>query len=149
MGEKVLAGELLVQWFEVNREVLLSRGFTIDQLNRNPDAYWIEPSAFISFETRYFAGEIETQIDGSTMIFCFPVADLTRAHEIAEQTMEFRLRFVFLEKPAIDFRLDNSFQGIEKDYPETKLIEIYSVSDYDLILEPFITKVITFTGEPK
>jgi hypothetical protein len=148
MAEMQLAGELLIQWFEMNREVLLSRGITIHQLIRNPDAYWIEPSAFVSYETQFFMGDIETRIDGSSIIYFLPVGDVGRASELAEQTMQLAQRFVFLEKPAIDFRRENSFQGIEKDNPEVEIYEIHSVNDYSPILELFITKVTSSTGEP-
>jgi hypothetical protein len=141
MSETQLAGELLIQWFEVNREALLSRGFTIHQLIRNPDAYWIEPSAYVEFETDYFLGDMEVRIDGSCIVCCHPMADL-------DSPVAIEYPYVFLDQPAIDFRLKNSFQGIEKDNPEVQIHEIHSVDDYNPILEPFITKVTSSTGEP-
>jgi hypothetical protein len=139
--EKILAGELLIQWFEMNREVLLSRGFTIHQLIRNPDAYWIEPSAYVEFETDYFLGDMDVRIDGSCIVCRHPMADL-------DSPVAIEYPYVFLDQPAIDFRLKNSFQGIEKDYQDVEIYEIHSVNDYDPILEPFITKVTTNPGEP-
>ncbi len=141
MAETQLAGELLIQWFEMNREVLLSRGFTIHQLIRNPDAYWIEPSAFVSFETGYFLVDMEVRIDGSCIVCRHPMSDL-------DSQVAIEYPYVFLDQPAIDFRLKNSFQGIEKDNPEVQIYEIHSVDDYNPILEQFIKLVTTNPGEP-
>ena len=123
----------MLEWFEMNREALKSQGFVIHQLLSNSEAYWIEPSAFIDFQTPFFVGELEMTIDGRCWYHLLPRD--SSASEIIQ-------RFLCLEPAAIEYREAHQYSGNMKDVNLEPRYEIREVSDYDRILEPMIPQAL-------
>ena len=123
----------MLEWFEMNREALKSQGFVIHQLLSNSEAYWIEPSAFIDFQTPFFVGELEMTIDGRCWYHLLPRD--SSASEIIQ-------RFLCLEPAAIEYRNAHTADGSEKIMDIQPRFEIHQISDYDFILEPMISQAL-------
>ena len=124
----------MLEWFEMNREKLQARGFVIIEVRGNPEAYWIEPSAFVSFKTPFYMGDFETTIDGRYRYFLLP-----NGEDVSDGISNFYW-FIGLDSAAIEYRRKYTYSGNEEDVNWEPQIEIHYVSDYDNILEPLITK---------
>ncbi len=122
---------MMLEWFEANREVLESRGFVIHQMLSNPEAWWIEPSAFVEIETPVFGGTIETTIDGRCWYHF-----ITRNEEIPD----IEGRFLCLDPVALEYRKTDWYSGDIADVNIEPRYEIRQVSDYDHIFEPIISR---------
>lgn len=123
----------MLEWFETNREALESRGIVVHQTLSNPEAWWIEPSAFVEIETPSFLGTIETTIDGRC-----------HCHFITrDETMsDVWDRFMCLDPAAVEYRKTDWYGGDMADVTYEPSYEVHQVSDYDLILEPIISRFI-------
>jgi hypothetical protein len=140
MSDKSFTGQLMLEWFEANREALKSRGVVIVQILSDPKAWWIEPSAFIELETPFFLGTIETTIDGRCWYHFLPKDDLN---------IEILERFLCLDPAALEYRKTDWYNGDMTDVTYEPIYEIHEVSDYDHILEPIISRLSqpTLQGE--
>ena len=107
VNEISFAGQLMFEWFEINRELLKARGFAINALLSNPEAYWIEPSVFVDFETPFYVGELETTIDGRYRYFLHDKNG-------SNNTNKFEW-FIGLDIGAIEYRRKSTYSGDEKD----------------------------------
>ena len=133
MIENNFAGEMLLEWFEQNREVLVSRGFQIDSLLRNPEAYWIEPAAMINFQTPYYLGQIEITVDGRCSIIALHLFD---------DSQNWHQNFLSLEPAAIKYRSSHSYDGDSEGVNWKPQFIINQPNDYSTILEPIINQLL-------
>ncbi len=133
MSENAFAGQMVLEWFTLNRTSLESQRFVIHQILSNPEARWIEPTVFIGFETPFFVGEIEMTIDGRC---CYRLLPQNSSGPDIVQC------FLCLEPAALEYRKRDWYSGNMADVNIEPCYEIYQISDYDPIFEPIISKSI-------
>ncbi|NJK43872.1 MAG: hypothetical protein HC933_05925 [Pleurocapsa sp. SU_196_0] len=123
----------MLEWFEMNRELLKSRGITIHQMLSNPEAWWVEPSVLIELETSFFIGDISTTIDGRCWYHFLPKTPFDS---------EVEGHFLGLDPFALEYRTRDWYGGNPNDVNWEPCFEIHQISDYDTILEPMISSLI-------
>jgi hypothetical protein len=131
MSNKPFTGQMMLEWFEANREAFQSRGIVIHQIHSNPEAWWIEPSVFVEIETPSFFGTIETTIDGRC--HCHFITRDETSYEVWD-------RFLCLDPAALEYRKTDWYSGDMADVTYEPGYTIHQVSDYEHILEPIISK---------
>jgi hypothetical protein len=133
MDTNNFAGEMLLEWFTQNREKLASRGLKLDRMLSDPTAFWIDPSAFIEFETDLCMGLFE--------ITRFGVLTLIELQKVGDSEGKVQ-NWLCLEPAAIAYRKENNIADDLKEEAQLSKFIINQPTDYSEILEPVIGQIL-------
>jgi hypothetical protein len=133
MVKQNFAGEMLLEWFSQNHEGLASRGFKVDRALSDPEAFWIEPSAFIEFETAFCLGLFEMTRFGFLSLFVFD----------KQSDSEGKIQnWLCLEPSAIVYRQEHDINQVPQGEEFQGEFVISQPKDYSTILEPIIYQLL-------
>jgi hypothetical protein len=129
------AGSMMIEWFEQNRESLISRGIIIEKIWKDPEATWIEPSAMIELESTNFLACLEITRFGFLTFFVLPKDD-ARVQPDPQS-------WLILEPAAIAYRQEHDITRKPDDHTWQPEVFIHDVEDYTAVLESILQQIIT------